>query len=98
MAVGVANKTLAEVVAEVARLGGWWRNAGTATAGSTTSLTDANNERTPVDEARSVAGTFIYIAITMVFKFDEVSLIRQWLFRARKQLFGRTNRVSNDEA
>ncbi len=46
----------------------------------------------------ALAGTFIYIAITMVFKFDEVSLIRQWLFRARKQLFGRTNRVSNDEA
>lgn len=56
----VTERTLAAVVAEVARLGGWWRNAGTATAGTTTTLTDATNERTPVTEANSVKGTFLY--------------------------------------
>src|SRR3972149_6221135 len=34
---------------------------GTATAGATTSLTDANNERTPVASAKSFSRTFIYI-------------------------------------
>lgn len=36
----------------------------------------------------ALAGTLVYIAITMVFRFDEVSLIRQWLERARNQLLG----------
>ncbi len=37
-----------------------------------------------------VAGTiglFVYVLITMIFRFDEVSLIRQWVLRARAQLF-----------
>lgn len=61
MAVGVANRTLAQVVRETARLCGFIINEGTATAGTTTSLTDANNERTPIAQDASVVGTYIYI-------------------------------------
>ena len=60
MAVAVDNRTLAAVVAEVSRLGGWWRNAGTFSAGTTTTGTDTVNERTPVVEANSVSGNFLY--------------------------------------
>ena len=61
MAVGVADRTLQNVVKEVFRLCGWILNQGTSTAGSTTSLTDPNNERTPVANAASVSGTFLWM-------------------------------------
>lgn len=34
-----------------------------------------------------LVGLFVYIIVAMLFRFDEVSLIRQWLLRAHAQLF-----------
>lgn len=61
MAVGVANRTLQLVIKEALRLGGWIINEGTSTAGTTTSLTDASRERTPVAQANAVAGTYLWM-------------------------------------
>lgn len=61
MAVGVADRTLQLVVKEALRIGGWILNEGTSTAGTTTSLTDASRERTPVAQANSVSGTYLWM-------------------------------------
>ncbi len=60
MAVAVSPRTLALVVQDVARLTGDHRNSGTATAGSTTSLTDATRERTPTANANRILGNYLY--------------------------------------
>src|SRR3990167_10826397 len=61
MAVAVAQRTLGQVVVRVAELTGDWANQGTATAGSTTTLTDANNERTPTVRANDITGQYVYV-------------------------------------
>lgn len=61
MAVGVDNRTLAEVVKEVMRIAGLIVNEGTFTAGTTTTGTDATNERTPTAQANSLVGQYLYI-------------------------------------
>lgn len=61
MAQASAARTLGAIVIEVARIAGYLRSRGTATAGTTTTLTDANNERTPTADSTNVVGTFLYI-------------------------------------
>lgn len=60
MAVAVSTRVLGLLVQDVARLTGDLRNSGTATAGSTTSLTDATRERTPVANVNALAGQYLY--------------------------------------
>jgi hypothetical protein len=61
MAVAVAQQTLGEIVVEASRLCGYLQNQGTATAGSTTSLTDATNEQTPTANVNLIKGQYLYI-------------------------------------
>ena len=61
MSVGVADRALPLVIKETLRLGGFIKNEGTSTAGSTTSLTDAANERTPTAQANSLAGQYLWM-------------------------------------
>lgn len=60
MVVAVAQMTHAEAVYQVARLGGYVHAQGTTTAGSTTSGTDATNQRTPVANANLITGKFFW--------------------------------------
>src|SRR3990167_1460439 len=61
MTVAVAAQTLGEVSLRVAQLSGFWRNQGTATAGTALTLTDATNERTPTASDLAIVGKFLYI-------------------------------------
>ena len=61
MAVAIANRTLGETVSSVSQRCGYLLNQGTATAGATTSLTDATNERTPLASIDEIKGSYIYI-------------------------------------
>lgn len=61
MSVAVVQRTLAQVVRDVAYLCGYVLNEGTATAGTTTTLTDADFERTPTAQSNTVTGTHIFV-------------------------------------
>lgn len=63
MTVAVSQRTLAQVVKEVLRLGGYIVPGaeGTSTAGGTTSLTDAANFRTPTAQAGAVTGKYLWM-------------------------------------
>jgi hypothetical protein len=54
------DRTVGEVFKEASRLAGDILNEGTTTAGSTTSATDATNERTSTAQSDEVTGTFFY--------------------------------------
>lgn len=54
------SRTVGQVFVAAVELSGDWLNAGTATAGATTSLTDALHEQTPVANADAIKGTFLY--------------------------------------
>lgn len=38
-----------------------------------------------------LVGVILYTCLVVMFRFDEVRLVRQWLIRARNQLFGQNN-------
>ena len=61
MAVAVVQQTLGEIVVEVSRLCGYLQNQGPATAGSTTSLTDATNAQTPTANVNLIKGQYLYV-------------------------------------
>lgn len=61
MAVAVSSRTMGQTIKDCARLTGDLQNEGTATAGSTTTLTDANNERTPVANTNRMAGQYVFV-------------------------------------
>ena len=61
MAVAVAARTLGQVFVRVAQLARLWENQGTATAGTTTTLTDATNERMPIANKNARVGKFLYV-------------------------------------
>ena len=60
MPVGTDGRTFAEVVKETMRLCGLIENEGTYTAGTTTTGTDATNERVPTAQANSLVGQFLF--------------------------------------
>lgn len=60
MAEAVARRTAGQCVLDIARLTGDIANEGTGTAGATTSITDATNQRTPTAQANSVIGRYLY--------------------------------------
>ncbi len=63
MAVVTPNRTVGNIYRDVARMSGQTLNQGIATAGATTSLTDAISEQTPTAQAADVTGTFIYVDV-----------------------------------
>lgn len=74
MAQAVAARTVALTVERIAELGGWIKNRGVATAGATTSLTDATKERTPTTEDDEIVSRYIYLtAGTGVGEFHEIT-------------------------
>lgn len=60
MAIAVVSRTWGAVVQDCARLTGDIRNQGTFTAGTTTTGTDSNNERTPTAQDNAIVGDYLY--------------------------------------
>ena len=60
MAEAVERRTAGQVFTAIARMGGYIAAEGTGTAGATTSITDATRMRTPVPQANTIIGKWLY--------------------------------------